>query len=148
METMKLISPAFKHNGAMPFEYTCDGADISPELNIENVPENAKSLALIIDDPDAPAGTWVHWVVWNIPPDTTKIAKGTESGGIGGKNSWGRIGYGGPCPPSGTHRYFFKLYALDINLGLKEGSSKQDLEKAMQGHIIEKAELIGHYKRK
>ena len=145
---MKLTSPAFKHNGAMPSEYTCDGEDISPELNIENAPENAKSLALIMDDPDAPAGTWVHWVVWNIPPGTKVISKGTEPKGVQGTTSFGRKGYGGPCPPSGTHRYFFKLYALDTTLGLKEGSSKQDLEKAMQGHIIEKTELMGTYKRK
>ena len=148
VENMKLTSPAFKHKGAMPSEYTCDGEDISPELSIENAPENAKKLALIMDDPDAPAGIWVHWVVWNIPPNIKKIAKGTEPGGIGGKNSWGRIDYGGPCPPSGTHRYFFKLYALDTTLGLKEGSSKKDLEKAMLGHIIEKTELMGTYKRK
>ena len=142
VENMKLTSPAFKHNGAMPSEYTCDGEDISPELNIGDVPENAKSLALIMDDPDAPVGTWVHWVAWNMPQDTKKIAKGTEPKGAAGKNSWGRTGYGGPCPPSGTHRYVFKLYALDKTLDLKESSDKEDLEKAMQGHIIKKAELI------
>src|SRR3989338_6389030 len=147
VETMKLISPAFKHNGAIPSEYTCDGEDISPELNIENVPENAKSLALIMDDPDAPAGTWVHWVVWNIPANTKVIPKGTSPKGVKGKTNFGRLGYGGPCPPSGTHRYFFKLYALDTILNLKEGSSKKDLENAMQGHIIEKTELMGTYKR-
>jgi len=147
VENMKLTSPVFKNNGAIPSEYTCDGEDISPELNIENVPENAKSLALIMDDPDAPAGTWVHWVVWNIPANTKVIPKGTSPKGVKGKTNFGRLGYGGPCPPSGTHRYFFKLYALDTILNLKEGSSKKDLENAMQGHIIEKTELMGTYKR-
>ncbi len=143
---MKLTS-VFENNNEIPSEYTCQGADISPELSIEDVPENAKSLALIMDDPDAPIGTWDHWVVFNIPTETKKIAKGTEPSGVAGKNSWGKTGYGGPCPPSGTHRYFFKLYALDATLDLGEGSDKKDLEKAMQGHIIDKAELIGTYKK-
>ncbi|MFH0868588.1 MAG: YbhB/YbcL family Raf kinase inhibitor-like protein [Candidatus Woesearchaeota archaeon] len=145
---MKLTSPAFENNKEMPSEYTCDGANIIPELNIEDVPENAKSLALIMDDPDAPAGTWVHWVVWNIPPDTKTIAKGTEPQGMQGKTSFGKMGYGGPCPPSGTHSYIFKLYALDAMLDLREGSTKENLESAMDGHIIEQAELIGPYRRK
>lgn len=145
---MKLTSIVFENSQKMPSEYTCDGPNIAPELDIEDVPENAKSLALIMDDPDAPAGTWVHWVVWNIPPYTKTIAKGTEPEGVQGKTSFGRAGYGGPCPPSGTHRYFFKLYALDTMLGLKKGSSKEDLESAMDGHIIDEAELMGTYKRK
>ena len=145
--SMKLTSPEFEHNSAMPSEYTCDGANIIPELNIEEIPENAKSLALIMDDPDAPAGTWVHWVVWNIPLDTKTIQKGTEPQGVQGTTSFGKPGYGGPCPPSGTHRYFFKLYALDTTLDLKEGSTKEDLEAVMDGHIIEKTELMGTYKR-
>ncbi|MBI2208180.1 YbhB/YbcL family Raf kinase inhibitor-like protein [Candidatus Woesearchaeota archaeon] len=144
---MKLTSPAFKHNGKIPSEYTCDGNDISPELRIEDVPKNAKSLVLINDDPDAPIGTWDHWIVFNIPSTTTKMNKNEEPKGVGGKNSWGRTGYGGPCPPSGTHRYFFKLYALDTELNLVGGATKKELEKAMEGHIIEKAELIGLYKR-
>ncbi len=147
VENMKLTSPAFKHNSAIPSEYTCDGLDISPELNIEDTPKNTKSLVLINDDPDAPVGTWDHWIVFNIPQTTTKINKDSEPAGIGGKNSWGRTGYGGPCPPSGTHRYFFKLYALDTELDLPEGSAKKDIEAAMKGHIIEKADLIGTYKR-
>ncbi|MEK6984319.1 MAG: YbhB/YbcL family Raf kinase inhibitor-like protein [Nanoarchaeota archaeon] len=144
---MKLTSPAFVHNGAIPFEYTCDGADLSPPLVISDVPSNAKSLVLISDDPDAPVGTWDHWVVFNILTSTKQIAKGTEPKGTAGKNSWGRTGYGGPCPPSGTHRYFFMIHALDITLNLPEGSTKKQIETAMQGHILAKAELMGMYKR-
>ena len=144
---MELTSSAFVHNDAIPSEFTCDGADVSPPLTISDVPKNAKSLVLIMDDPDAPVGTWDHWVVFNMAPSTKQIAKGTEPEGIAGKNSWGRTGYGGPCPPSGTHRYFFKLYALDTELNLPEGSNKRDLEMAMQGHIIEKAELMETYRR-
>ena len=146
--SMKLTSPAFGHNGKIPSEYTCDGSDTSPELDIKDVPKNAKSLVLINDDPDAPVGVWDHWIVFNIPPETKKIEKGDEPEGLGGKNSWGRIGYGGPCPPSGVHRYFFKLYALDAMLSLEEGATKKQIEAAMQGHIIAKTELIGTYKRK
>ena len=144
---MELTSSAFVHNDAIPSEFTCDGADVSPPLTISDVPKNAKSLVLIMDDPDAPVGTWDHWVVFNMAPSTKQIAKGAEPEGIAGKNSWGRTGYGGPCPPSGTHRYFFKLYALDTELNLPEGSNKRDLEMAMQGHIIEKAELMETYRR-
>ncbi|MEK6949864.1 MAG: YbhB/YbcL family Raf kinase inhibitor-like protein, partial [Nanoarchaeota archaeon] len=129
-------------------EYTCDGDDTNPELNIADVPKNAKSLVLINDDPDAPVGVWDHWIVFNIPPTTNKINKGKEPAGSGGKNSWGRTGYGGPCPPSGVHRYFFKMYALDTMLNLKEGATKKEIESAMQGHIIAKTELMGTYKRK
>ncbi len=144
---MKLTSSAFANNQPIPSEYTCDGDDLSPPLSISDVPTNAKSLAFVMDDPDAPVGTWDHWVVFNIPLSTREIPKGTEPDGIAGKNSWGRTGYGGPCPPSGTHRYFFKLYALDTTLNLPQGSTKKDLERAMQGHIIAKAELVGIYKR-
>ena len=144
---MKLSSPAFQHNGAIPSEFTCDGSGVSPPLTISDVPKNTKSLVLISDDPDAPVGTWDHWVSFNIPPSTTQIPKGTEPKGVAGKNSWGKEGYGGPCPPSGTHRYLFKLYALDIGLNLPPGSAKKDIEIAMKGHIIEKTELTGLYKR-
>ena len=144
---MKLTSPAFAHNEAIPSEFTCDSSDLSPPLSISDVPSNAKSLVLISDDPDAPVGTWDHWIVLNIPPSTNEISKGTEPQGTPGKNSWGRTGYGGPCPPSGTHRYFFKLYALDIILNLPAGSTKKQIEAAMQNHILAKAELIGLYKR-
>ncbi len=144
---MKLASPAFADNGAIPPEYTCDGADLSPPLVISDVPSNAKSLALIMDDPDAPMGTFVHWVVWNIPPETREIRKGSEPDGVQGRTDFRKLGYGGPCPPSGTHRYFFKLYALDTKFSLPEGSTKKDLERAMQGHIIEQVQLMGTYKR-
>ena len=145
--SMKLTSPAFGHNGKIPSEYTCDGSDTSPELNIADIQKNAKSLVLINDDPDAPVGIWDHWIVFNIPPTTAKISKGEEPTGVGGKNSWSRTGYGGPCPPSGVHRYFFKLYALDTELGLKEGATKKEIEAAMKGHILAQAELIGTYQR-
>ena len=144
---MKLTSSAFQNNVQIPSEFTCDGDDLSPPLSISEVPSNAKSLVLINDDPDAPVGTWDHWVVFNIPPSTRQIAKGTEPDGTAGKNSWGRTGYGGPCPPSGTHRYLFKLYALDTTLNLPESSTKKELERAMQGHIIGQAQLMGTYKR-
>jgi Raf kinase inhibitor-like YbhB/YbcL family protein len=143
---MQISSPAFKHNEYIPLKYACEGEDINPALAISAIPEGAKSLALIMDDPDAPIGLWVHWVVFDIP-----VAGGIEENSVPGKlgitTSGGR-GYGGPCPPSGTHRYFFKVYALDTKLDLNEGVSKSQLEKAMQGHILEKAELIGLYKKK
>ncbi len=145
---MKLTSSAFTHNGNIPSEFTCDGSDLSPPLSISDVPATAKSLVLISDDPDAPVGTWDHWVVFNIPAETRDIQKGREPQGTPGKNSWGRIGYGGPCPPSGTHRYFFKLYALDTMLNLPENSNKKQIESAMQNHILAKAELMGLYKRR
>lgn len=149
-DNMKLESSAFKNGQKIPTKYTCDGEDLSPELNIKDVPKNAKSLVLVMDDPDAikPAGkVWDHWIVFNIPQKTNKVNEGKEPDGTGGKNSWGKTGYGGPCPPDREHRYFFKLYALDAQLDLPEGSTKQEIEKAMQGHIIEKAELIGKYER-
>lgn len=144
---MKLTSPVFTHNGNIPSNYTCDGLNVSPPLMISDVPSNAKSLVLICDDPDAPVGNWDHWVVFDIPVSTREISKSTEPKGTAGKNSWGRTGYGGPCPPSGTHRYFFKLYALDTMLNLPEGSAKKQVEAAMRGHILEKSELIGLYMR-
>lgn len=146
--TMTLSSFAFKHNELIPKKYTCDGDDISPPLAISGVPAHAKSLALIVDDPDAPAKTWVHWTVWNITPQTTEISENSAPiGAFEGITDFGKPGYGGPCPPSGTHRYFFKLYALDILLTLPQTARKADLEKAMQGHILDTAELIGLYKR-
>lgn len=143
--SMKIMSPDFKHNEYIPKKFTCDGRDISPNLTIENIPGGAKSLALIVDDPDAPAGTWVHWVVYDIPI-TNKIEEDTVPGKQGITTSRTKE-YGGPCPPSGTHRYFFKIYALDAILNLKEGLTKAELEKAMEGHILAQAELIGLYKR-
>ena len=142
---MKITSPEFEHNGFIPKKFTCQGEDINPALNIEGIPEETKSLALINDDPDAPGGMWVHWVVFDIP----LIVKIDEDSipGKQGINDFRRRDYGGPCPPSGTHRYFFKVYALDRELNLKEGISKKELEKVMHGHILDKAELIGLYKK-
>jgi Raf kinase inhibitor-like YbhB/YbcL family protein len=145
-ESMKLKSPEFENNQLIPAKFTCDGEDINPPLIIDGVPEGTESLALIVDDPDAPMGTWVHWVVFDIPV-IPKIEENSVPGKEGINDSGGR-NYGGPCPPSGTHRYFFKIYALDTLLNLKEGISKEQLEKAMQGHILDNAELIGLYKRK
>lgn len=145
---MRILSSVFKNNGNIPSKYSCDEQGINPPLSISNVPENAKSLALIVDDPDAPMGTFVHWVVFNMDPKITEIKENEQSKiGIFGKTSTGRLSYVASCPPSGTHRYFFKLYALDLILGLHEGSDKASVEKAMESHIIEKSELIGTYKR-
>lgn len=142
---MKITCPAFIHNTFMPLKYSCEGDGVSPELIIEGVPTEAKSLALIVDDPDAPAGTWVHWVVFNIPV-IGRIEENSLPGKLGVTTSGGRE-YNSPCPPFGTHRYYFKIYALDILLNLKEGVSKGQLEEAMKGHILDKAELIGLYKK-
>ncbi|MFI5324227.1 MAG: YbhB/YbcL family Raf kinase inhibitor-like protein [Thermodesulfobacteriota bacterium] len=144
---MRLTSLDFEDGGVIPREMTCDGKDVSPELMIEGVPEGTKSLALIMDDLDTPRGTFVHWLAWNIPADTTRIEHGKEPKGTQGTIGFGGKGYRGPCPPSGTHRYFFKLYALDKEIELKEGSRKVSLEEAMEGHILEKAELMGTYQR-
>lgn len=142
---MKITSPEFKNNQPIPKKFTCEGEDINPALVIEDIPQETKSLALIVDDPDAPIGTWVHWVVFDIPA-TSRIQENSVPGKLGITNS-GKRDFHGPCPPSGTHRYFFKIYALDTLLNLKEGISKGALEKAMQGHILGKAELVGLYKR-
>ena len=144
---MKLNSPVFENGGDIPSKYTCQGDDISPELLISDVSEKAVSLILIMDDPDAPNGMWDHWVVFNIAPNTTKISEGQEPPGVAGNNSWENTGYGRPCPPSGTHRYFFKLYALDIELDLLQGSSKSEVESAMEGHVLENVELVGKYQK-
>jgi hypothetical protein len=149
MDRLHLTSQAFSRNGMIPPKHTCDGADENPPLTIRNVPAKSRSLALIVDDPDAPRGTWVHWVVWNIGPDTTEIPANSVPGeALQGTNDFGKQRYGGPCPPSGTHRYFFKLYALDIPLALKSGATKAQLEEAMKGHILEKTELLGLYRRR
>ena len=142
---MKLASPVFENNSNMPSKFTCEGQDINPELKIDGIPAGTKSLALIVDDPDAPMKTWVHWVVYDIPP-VERIGEDSVPGKQGindaGANDWH-----GPCPPSGIHRYYFKLYALDKVLGLGDGVSKKELEKAMQGHILDRAELMGTYIR-
>lgn len=144
---MKIISPAFESNSKIPSKYTCDGENINPPLTFSDVPEEAKSLVLIVDDPDAPMGNWTHWLAFNIDPKTIGIAENSKfSNAEEGITNFGSKGYGGPCPPSGTHRYFFKLYALDIVLILNN-PDKEILENAMQGHILEKAELVGLYNR-
>jgi Raf kinase inhibitor-like YbhB/YbcL family protein len=143
---MNITSPAFGDNQAIPGKYTCQGEDINPPLQISGIPDGTKSLALIVDDPDAPGKTWVHWVVFNIP--VTQEIKENSIPGSPGFNDFGRNAWGGPCPPSGTHRYFFKVYALDSTLNLKEGAKKQELEAAMQGHTLGQAQLIGLYKKK
>lgn len=149
MSMPSIASPAFPNNGTIPSKYTCDGADGNPPLSFDNIPGESKSLALIVDDPDAPRGTWVHWVVWNIGPGTKMIAENSVPNGAHlGTNDFRKQGYGGPCPPSGTHRYFFKLYALDTSLSLKAGATKSQLEEAMNGHILGRSELIGLYRRK
>lgn len=143
---MKLTSPAFNNNEYIPLKYTCDGEDINPPLIIESVPNNVESLALIVDDPDAPMGTWVHWIVWNISPTIGKIQENSIPGQEG-RNNFDKLHYGGPCPPSGEHRYFFKLYALAERLGLNPGATKTEVEDAIHGKILATAELIGLYKR-
>lgn len=147
-KNMELTSSAFKNNQSIPPKYTCDGEDISPALEISNVPEETKSLVLIVDDPDAPMGKWDHWIVWNIAPSVTLIEENSvPEGATEGMNNFGKQPYGGPCPPSGTHHYHFKLYALDRQLELDSSAKKGDVEKAMEGHILDWTELIGLYQR-
>lgn len=155
---LSLRSSAFSHNGSIPLVHTCDGADSSPPLDWSDAPETAKSLALIVDDPDAPdpaapKRTYVHWVLYDIPVSAKGIDGAAEGGGLPkgtreGKNDWEKTGYGGPCPPIGRHRYFFKLYALDTTFGDRGSVNKAELELLMQGHVIDKTELIGTYQRK
>lgn len=146
---MKISSPAFANNSYIPQKYTCDGQDINPSLEIKEVPEEAVSLVLIVDDPDVARGTFLHWLVFNIEP-TFSLIKENEApkGGIQGLNDFGKENYGGPCPPSGTHRYFFKVYALDKNLDLEAGSDLKKVDKEMKDHILGEAQLIGLYQRK
>ncbi len=150
---IKIKSLAFEDGGMIPGKFTCDGLDVSPALGWESVPENAKTLAIICDDPDAPMGTWVHWVVFNIPADLGGLEEDVPAdevlptGAIQGKNDFRRIGYGGPCPPGGTHRYFFKIYALDTELDLSPGATKSQVLEAMEGHILAHGELMGRYSR-
>ena len=152
-EKMKITSSAFAEGNMITAKYTCDGRDISPPLEWKDVPSGTKSFALISDDPDAPRGTWVHWVIYNIPPNVTKFDeniprdKEFKNGMRQGSNDWPQIGYGGPCPPSGTHRYYFKLYALDTMLGLKPEATKAQLAQAMKGHILAEAQLMGKYSK-
>jgi Raf kinase inhibitor-like YbhB/YbcL family protein len=156
VEKLAITSAAFEPGASIPTKYTCQGEDLSPALSWTGVPQGTQSLALIMDDPDAPMGTWVHWIVYNLPADSTGLDEGTSQGGassfnlpagaIQGSTSFNRADYGGPCPPSGEHHYFFKLYALDAKME-KEGLTKDDLLKAMEGHILAQGELVGLYKK-
>jgi len=148
-----ITSSSFTEGGMIPKKQTCDAEDISPDLKWSGVPKEVKSLALICDDPDAPVGTWVHWVLFNIPADVTTLQAGVspdavlKNGTRHGENDFRKLGYGGPCPPGGTHRYFFKIYALDTLLSLESGSTKSQLLAAMKGHILAEGQLMGKYKR-
>ncbi len=152
--TISVRSSAFQEGGLIPAKYTCDGDDISPPLEWTGVPQGTKSLALICDDPDAPVGTWVHWVLWNTPPTVNGLAEDVPpdpqlpDGSRQGISDFRRPGYGGPCPPSGVHRYYFKIYALDTMLDLPGSTRKADLLKAMQGHILAEGQLMGKYRRR
>ena len=151
---IKVTSSAFAEGALIPAKYTCDGEDISPPLQWDSVHDGTKTIALISDDPDAPMGTWVHWVLFNLPAETRELQENIPpvetlpNGAKQGKSDFGRIGYGGPCPPSGTHRYFFKIYVLDTEIDLPAGAKKAQLVKAMEGHILAQGQLIGKYKRK
>lgn len=145
---MRIESPAFAQDAAIPVEFTCDGKNVRPPLVVTGVPENAKTLALVIDDPDAPFGSWTHWLVWNIPATTIEMtAVKLPTGAVEGTTSFGKPGYGGPCPPAGAHRYFFKLYALDVTLDLTPAADAKALDAAMDGHVLDKAGLVGRYGR-
>ena len=146
MEELTITCSVFENKGVIPAKYTCDGEDVNPPLSVDGVPEGTESLVLIVDDPDAPMGTWDHWVVWNIPP-AKKIEENSVPG-TEGLNDFGKHSYGGPCPPSGTHRYFFKFYALDRKLDLPSNSRKRNVEKAMEEHILAKGQIIGLYSRR
>jgi Raf kinase inhibitor-like YbhB/YbcL family protein len=145
---MKITSSAFQQGGNIPTKFTCDGEDMSPPLQITGVPAEAKSLALIADDPDAPGGLFTHWLIWNIPPQTNSIAEGSAPKGVQGTNDFGKSGYGAPCPPPGMHRYFFRVFALDRELDLRSGAKRSQLEAAIKGHVIGQGELMGRYARK
>jgi Raf kinase inhibitor-like YbhB/YbcL family protein len=146
---MKVSSPAFQEGGLIPEKFSKYGRNISPELQIEGAPAEAKSLVLVVDDPDAPVGLFTHWLVWNIDPKTTEIAEASApSGVVQGKNDFGEMGYGGPQPPSGTHRYFFKIFALDKTLDLKPGAKRQEVDAAMKGHIVAQGQLMGKYSKR
>jgi Raf kinase inhibitor-like YbhB/YbcL family protein len=145
---------AFSHGGEIPWKHTCDGPDLSPGLSWNDPPARTQSFSLIMDDPDAPAGTWVHWVLYDLPGSLRELSEGVSKtqdladGSHRGRNDFGRFGYGGPCPPRGpAHRYFFRVYALDTKLNLKAGATKAEVEKAMKGHVLAQAELMGKYKR-
>ena len=145
---MKITSSAFQEGGNIPSKFTCDGGDSSPPLQIAEIPSSAKSLALIVDDPDAPSGLFTHWIIWNISPQTNEIAEGSTPKGVQGTSDFGKSGYGGPCPPSGTHRYYFKIFALDRELNLPSGTKRNQLDAAIKGHVVAQGELMGRYSKK
>lgn len=151
---MTLTSSAFGHEGEIPSRYTCDGENLSPPLGFAGVPVGAKSLVLVCDDPDAPGGVWDHWVLYNLSPGTPGLPEGLPNaatypdGSLAGKNSWGKIGYGGPCPPTGSHRYYFTIFALDVPLTLSSGATKGDVLRAAKGHILASATIMGRYARR
>src|SRR5205807_4959727 len=145
---MKITSSAFPEGGTIPEKFSKNGQNVSPELRIEGQPTDAKSLAMIVDDPDAPGGLFTHWLVWNIDPQTNSIGEGSAPKGLQGTNDFGKSGYGAPCPPSGVHRYYFRVFALDRELDLRSGAKRSQLDAAMKGHVIAQGELIGRYARK
>ncbi len=145
---MKITSSVFQQGGNIPSRFSCDGANTNPPLQISDVPPEAKSLVLIVDDPDAPSGLFTHWAVWNISPQIITIAEGSTPKGVQGTNDFRKSGYGGPCPPSGAHRYYFKIFALDRELDLPSGAKRSQLEAAMKGHVVAQGELMGRYARK
>jgi Raf kinase inhibitor-like YbhB/YbcL family protein len=143
---MKITSSAFQEGGEIPSKFSRDGGNVNPPLRFEGTPTNAKSLVLIVDDPDAPVGLFTHWLVWNIDPKTTEIPeRGVPTGAVQGTNDYPNLGYGGPQPPSGTHRYYFKIFALDQTLDLRSGAKRQEVDKAMSGHVIAQGQLMGRY---
>jgi len=144
---MKITSSAFQEGANIPSKFTCEGADTSPPLQVADVPSGAKSLVLIVEDPDAPSGLFTHWTVWNISPQTATIAEGSTPKGVQGTNDFGKSGYGGPCPPSGTHRYYFKIFALDRELDLPSGTKRGQVDAAMKGHVVGQGELMGRYSK-
>src|SRR2546423_653414 len=146
---MKITSPAFQEGGTIPEKFSKNGENVNPELRIEDAPADAKSLALIVEDPDAPVGLFTHWLVWNIDPKTAEIAENSvPKGALQGMNDYPNLGYGGPQPPSGTHRYYFKIFAVDRTLDLKSGAKRREVDAAMQGHVIAQGELMGRYSKK
>jgi Raf kinase inhibitor-like YbhB/YbcL family protein len=145
---MKITSSAFQEGANIPSKFTCDGADTNPPLQIADVPSGAKSLALVVDDPDAPSGLFTHWTVWNISPQTGSIGEASTPKGVHATNDFGKSGYGGPCPPSGTHHYYFRIFALDRELDLPFGAKRGELDAATKGHVVAQGELMGRYSRK
>lgn len=146
-EKIKITTSAFSDGGEIPSKFTCDGANVSPPLQITAVPKDAKSLVLIVDDPDAPGGLFTHWTIWNIDPKTNLIAEAAAPAGVQGTNDFNKSGYGAPCPPFGSHRYYFKIYALDRQLELKPGARRREIDAAIKGHVIAEGQIMGRYSK-